>query len=86
MPKRFGVALRALGAFLGVIFAIFTIFVLRDAMFYAALIEGLKLPEEFAFINPVLGLAPEITLISSFLIIASILLKAKEEGSERAMT
>jgi len=83
MPKRFGVALRVLGTFLGVIFAIFTIFVLRDAMFYATLMESLKLPEEFAFVSPVLRLAPEITLSASLLVIASILLKARElEGSE----
>ncbi len=82
LSGKYMMALIILGVLLGVAFSIFAIFVLRDAMFYAALMEGLELPKEFVFISPVLRLAPEITLISFLLVLVSIFLKAKETKSK----
>ncbi len=80
MPKISKTALVGLGMLLEVIFLALVVLVLRNAMFYAALMEGLKLPEEFAFMRFVLRITPEITLVSTILIMISIFMKARGEG------
>jgi len=80
MPKISRIALIGLGILLGIIFLISFVMVLRNSMFYAALMEGLKLPEEFVFIGTVLRIAPEVSIISIILIMISVFMKAKGEN------